>query len=70
MRLILLKKLLLKFLHINVIPSQAVPFRSNAPLEAFLPSLEALLEVFICEVPQFVGYSFLNVVGCLKVTFL
>jgi len=44
MRLILLKKLLLKFLHINVIPSQVVPFRSNTPLEAFLPSLEAMLK--------------------------
>ena len=67
MRLILLKKkLLLEFSHFNVIPSQVVQFRSDTSLEVFLPSLEALLEVFR-EVLQHVGYSFLNVGGHLKV---
>jgi hypothetical protein len=56
---------LLKFLHFNMTFIED-PFTSNTLLEAVLPPLEALLEVFFCEVLQYINYSSLNVVYYLK----
>jgi hypothetical protein len=39
----------------KVTPFKLVSFGSNTLLEAVLPSLEALLEIFFCEVFQSVG---------------
>jgi hypothetical protein len=56
----------LEFLQFNVIFTEN-PFRSNTLLEAVLPSLEALLEVF-CEVLQYISYSSLDVADYLKIS--
>jgi hypothetical protein len=66
MRLILYKKVTANFLDSNLFPFQVGPFRSNSLLEAFLPSLKALLEVF-CEFLQcVVGYGSLDAVNRLE----
>jgi len=44
------------------------PFRSNTLLEAILPPLEALLEVFFCEVLQYISYSSLDVADYLRMS--
>jgi hypothetical protein len=58
---------LLEFLQFNVIFT-VDPFRSNTLLEAVLPPLEALLEVFFCKVLQYISYSPLDVADYLKMT--
>jgi hypothetical protein len=44
------------------------PFRSNTLLETVLPPLEALLEVFFCEVLQCISYNSLDVADYLKMS--
>ena len=56
------KKVILKMFTYKVTPFKVVSFGSNTLLEAVLPSLEALLEIFFCEVFQSVGYGSLDTV--------
>jgi len=57
----------LEFLQFNVIFTEN-PFRSDTLLEAVLPLLKALLEVFFYEVLQYINYSslimLLNISKC------
>jgi len=44
------------------------PFRSNTLLEAVHPLLKALLEVFFCEILQYISYSSIVVADYLKMS--
>jgi hypothetical protein len=59
---------MLEFLQFNVIFTED-SFRSSTLLEAVLPPLEALLEVFFCEVLQYISYSSPDVADYLEMMY-